>query len=509
MITLENLDNRPKIYTPALASALKELGVPNPSTAALFVNQLSFWMNTKAGHFTRDGEKFIYNTYQDWCEQFPCMSESQIGRMIRSLCSLGIIIKESFSDLKRRLKHKPSGFQEYNRTSWMSLCIEKLVQLGVDLGYNPESLLGANLQSCSLDSSVAQHPTCTPEFSTIYTKKTLSSPNVQTQEEKEIVSFPNTQNPLNSRSSPPGVLQVADFATVQQANSTESVSKQNFHEYQVNHEGNIPAASSDIPKKRINVDLENKSQEQRLEKYVWEIAVNEPYPVFLNWWADTHYKPQGGKWETGAYYYACISFYNHLEATLVLWKQFSRYIDITAKTCNQLQNDGQKAILPSCFVPLPEATEENKQTLMGNVKTLVEKGAAVLMPTKSTTPTSQSLPFAEAVGASTIKALPELKQLPDVHELRRQYYDLRGQTEAQVALLNELLSVGDDILTEEALKFARASKFNAEYNKDGAPVKIYDARALTESKPEVVSNIDWDALAQKCQDIWDEDYYEN
>lgn len=103
MIRLENLDNRPKIYTPALASALKELGVLNPSIAALFINQLSFWMNTKVGYFTRDGEKFIYNTYQDWCEQFPCMSESQIGRMIRSLCGLGIIVKESFSDLKRRL----------------------------------------------------------------------------------------------------------------------------------------------------------------------------------------------------------------------------------------------------------------------------------------------------------------------------------------------------------------------------------------------------------------------
>lgn len=175
-MTALEIDNRPKIYTPALASALKELGVPNPTIAAVFINQLFFWLNTKAGFFTKDGEKYIYNTYKEWQEQFPCMSESQIGRMIRSLCKLEIIAKEAFSDLKRRLVKKPSGFQEYNRTTWMTLCIEKLFELGIDLGYSPETLLGANLQSCSLEDSPTQNASLKNAFSTIHTEKNPISP---------------------------------------------------------------------------------------------------------------------------------------------------------------------------------------------------------------------------------------------------------------------------------------------------------------------------------------------
>lgn len=490
------IDNRPKSYAPTLSALLKDLGVPNPANAAIFVNQLAFWLNTKSGYFTKDGEKFVYNTYSHWRQQFPCLSESQIGRMVRSLCSLGIVVKETFSSLKRRLVNKPIGFQEYNQTSWMSLCVEKLVELADWVGYDPESLLSTNLQYCRLEDSVAQDASFKNEFSTIYTNIiSISNPDEQTQGEKEIPStFLNAQNPIN----PP----------VQQIDNEPKTPKQISHQYQANHENNIAVLNSEKPKNRINEYYKNESREerQRTEKYEWEIAVKRPYPVFLQWWADTKYKPQGGHWLVDAEGNAYSEFYNNVDRTTeVTYPKFLKYMNTVTESCNQVQQDGQKAILPTFFIPLPEATKENTEAVMSNIKTLVENGAAVLLPTKSTTPTSQSLPFAEAVGASTIKALPELKQLPDVHELRRQYYDLRGQTEAQVALLNELLSVGDDILTEEALKFARASKFNAEYSLDGAPVKIYDACVLPQPKPEtLVSNVDWDALAQKCLDILDE-----
>ncbi|MBW4598941.1 MAG: hypothetical protein KME29_04835 [Calothrix sp. FI2-JRJ7] len=474
------IDNRPKAYTPMLAAALKDLGVPNPTAAAIFVNQLAFWLNTKSGHLTKDGEKFIYNTYEHWRQQFPCMSESQIGRMIRSLCGLGIVVKETFSSLKRRLINKPVGFQEYNQTSWMTLCISKLAELADWIGYDPESLLGANLQKCRLEDSLMQNPTCASEFSTIYTKKTLSLADEEGQE-KEVFKTQEEEAPQNSKVN--GLIQ------------------ESFVKTEVPNSDQLSRACSDMPKKRTIANTQNDSR----ELHVWEIALDEPYPLFLTWWAERHYKPQGGHRETGARIYARNQFYRDPKGANEIFKEFLAYLNTTTDSCNQLQNDGQKAILPSYFVPLPEATEENVQALMNNITTLVERGADVLMPTKSATPTSQALPFEEAQCAATIKALPALEEVDIEAELRRQR-SFYNQPEKEVELLNEWLNGASNVLKQEAQKLAMVRRYGLERDSSGDIVKVFiNQNALpkaTNSTPSnALNNIDWGSISAQCQEL--------
>lgn len=324
-------------------------------------------------------------------------------------------------------------------------------------------------------------------------KKTLSHPDKQQNQEKEISPTPsNTPN-----------------TSVQQVNHEPEASTQTLHEHKINHESNIPAASSEYPKKRTILERENESQEREL--YVWEIALKKPYPLFLKWWADTHYKPQGGHRETGARLYACRQFYNDPEGTEDIFEEFLEYLNTITNSCNQLQNDGQKAILPSCFAPLPEATEENKRTIMNNIKSLIERGAAVLMPTKSVTPTSQCLPFAEAVGQAVIKALPNLKQSVDIGEERRRFNHLRNQPDAQITLLNEWIATGDQDLKLEATRMTAISNFKFERDENGDLARVLsEVKAIEESVPvpnSIASNIDWNALAAELEQ-WEKDAWE-
>ncbi|RUT03960.1 hypothetical protein DSM106972_048740 [Dulcicalothrix desertica PCC 7102] len=250
-----------------------------------------------------------------------------------------------------------------------------------------------------------------------------------------------------------------------------------FNEHKVNHESNVPVTGSINTKKRTSLENENR------EKFVWEIEVGRPYPVFLNWWADTKYKPQGGRWEADAYGCAYSEFYKNPSRTEVaLYPQFLEYITTATQTCNQVQNDNRQAILPSCFVAKPEATQENTQTLMANIKILVERGAAVLLPTKSATPTDASIPFSEAIGAAQIKKLPQFFESINFEEERRRFNYLHKQPEAQIALLNEWLVSSSQELRLEAAKMAMIKKFNCERDENGEVVAVMAAERRIRQK---------------------------
>lgn len=240
-----------------------------------------------------------------------------------------------------------------------------------------------------------------------------------------------------------------------------------MNENKVNKGDHIPAISSIKPKNRASVEDKNR------EKFVWEIEVGHPYPVFLNWWADTKYKPQGGRWEADAYGCAYSEFYNNPSRTEVaIYPQFLEYLKTVTEACNQVQNDNRQAILPSCFVAKPEATQENTQTLIENLKILVERGAAVLLPTKSTTPTDAHQSFAEATGAAQIKKLPQLEKSLKFEEERRRFNYLHNQPEAQIALLNEWLASSSQELKLEAAKLAVIKKFCFERDENGEVVTV-------------------------------------
>jgi hypothetical protein len=118
------------LYHPALAAAMRRLHVHHPGEAAIFLNQNAFWLQTNSGYLTRDGRKWIYNSYEDWREQIPSLSAWQIGQMVRDLEKLGLIEKKCFARLHHDLVERPSvAWHEWNTSSWITLNVEKLVEL--------------------------------------------------------------------------------------------------------------------------------------------------------------------------------------------------------------------------------------------------------------------------------------------------------------------------------------------------------------------------------------------
>lgn len=271
----------------------------------------------------------------------------------------------------------------------------------------------------------------------------------------------------------------------------------------VYREGQRSAASSKYRKNRTNEESKVR------DLYVWEGQIGKPYPVFLAWRADSHYKPQGGKWESGAYDFAYSEFYNNPDRTTnSLYPQFLAYIDTIANNCNQLQSADIRAALPSCFVALPEPTIENSKTLMGNVAALVERGAEVVVP--SGAPTSQTMSFEEAQNQE-IKPLAKLQAI-EPQQIGRQLNACASQSE-KIDLLNNYLQGEDAMLRAEAGKIALARKFKVQ-TVQGEVIKVVNCLSPSDTKVNESENmqVDWDAIASRLEaeekeliaDIWKE-----
>lgn len=117
------------IYHPFLAAALKDLGIRHPGEAAVFINQLAFWHNTTAGELTRDGRKWIYNSYEDWTSQLPSLKPWQLGTMVRDLESLGMIQKSCYAHLRQELLNDSVAWHTHNTSSWITLDVERIIEL--------------------------------------------------------------------------------------------------------------------------------------------------------------------------------------------------------------------------------------------------------------------------------------------------------------------------------------------------------------------------------------------
>jgi hypothetical protein len=389
---------------------------------AIFLQQTHYWMSVKGGKVV-DGTKWFWKTYQQWAEEM-CLSISTVRRVVSHLKQLGLVSVE-------RLAAKT-----YYQANWYTL---------------NRDVLEAFVQNEHIEAPIVDNSNCLKR----------AAHNIDSASNK------TSHSPEGERENPP-ILSNTSNSQVPEISSNSETQPKIFSENKVNHENNIPTAGSINPKKRTN--LENKNR----EKFVWEIEVGRPYPVFLNWWADTKYKPQGGRWEADAYGCAYSEFYNNPSRTEVaLYPQFLEYITTATQACNQVQNDNRQAILPSCFVAKPEATQENTQTLMANIKTLIERGAAVLVPNKSATPTDAHQSFAEATGTAQIKKLPQLKKSVNLEEERRRFNYLHNQPEAQIALLNEWLVSSSQELKVEAVKMATVNKFYLERNQNGEVVSVF------------------------------------
>lgn len=85
------LDESPILVLPSLAT---NIGL----SEAIFIQQLHYWL--KDSNNVKEGFKWVYNTYDDWQEQFPWWSVSTIRRIITKLEKSNLIIIGNFNKMK-------------------------------------------------------------------------------------------------------------------------------------------------------------------------------------------------------------------------------------------------------------------------------------------------------------------------------------------------------------------------------------------------------------------------
>ncbi|WP_211062123.1 DnaD domain-containing protein [Heyndrickxia faecalis] len=112
------LDERPIIVIPSLA---EKIGL----NEAIILQQLNYWLQ-KSNHIY-EGKPWVYNTYEDWEEQFPFWSISTIRRAISKLEKEGFIITNNFNR------------SQIDKTKWYTIDFEKVERLNSPSVQNEQS----------------------------------------------------------------------------------------------------------------------------------------------------------------------------------------------------------------------------------------------------------------------------------------------------------------------------------------------------------------------------------
>jgi DnaD/phage-associated family protein len=105
MATKLLLDDEPLVILPSLAASV---GL----NESIILQQLHYWLE-RSNHIY-EGHKWVYNTYEEWKEQFPFWSVSTIRRIISKLEEKGLIIVGNFNKSK------------IDKTKWYRIDYEKM-----------------------------------------------------------------------------------------------------------------------------------------------------------------------------------------------------------------------------------------------------------------------------------------------------------------------------------------------------------------------------------------------
>ncbi|MFR0582757.1 DnaD domain protein [Limosilactobacillus mucosae] len=109
------IDEPPMLMLPSLAKALKS------ADKAIMVQQIHYWLQIKRkandARAFHDGRWWVFNSIQQWHDQFIWMSERTIRRNLDELAKMGIIIVSRFNN------------RAFDRTKWYTLNYDLLDQL--------------------------------------------------------------------------------------------------------------------------------------------------------------------------------------------------------------------------------------------------------------------------------------------------------------------------------------------------------------------------------------------
>jgi hypothetical protein len=115
------LNEEPLVVLPSLAVAI---GL----NESMFLQQIHYWCN-RSKHI-KNGSRWIYNTIQEWNQQFPFWSESTIKRIIKDLRERNLIIVKNFNKVG------------YDRTNWYTVNYLVLDELSKEIFQESENLDG-------------------------------------------------------------------------------------------------------------------------------------------------------------------------------------------------------------------------------------------------------------------------------------------------------------------------------------------------------------------------------
>lgn len=110
------INEEPLVVLPMLAVAI---GL----NEAIVLQQVHYWLRKQSAHVIND-RRWIYNTYEQWQEQFPFFSESTIKRIFQSLEERKIIISQQIEK------------SNWNRRKWYSIDYDLLETLYLSNGSN-------------------------------------------------------------------------------------------------------------------------------------------------------------------------------------------------------------------------------------------------------------------------------------------------------------------------------------------------------------------------------------
>lgn len=85
------IDEHPLLVLPSLAV---KIGL----NEAIMLQQIHFWVS-KQKHY-KDGKYWVYNTYDDWAEQFPFWSKSTVIRILKRLEGRDLIETANYNRMK-------------------------------------------------------------------------------------------------------------------------------------------------------------------------------------------------------------------------------------------------------------------------------------------------------------------------------------------------------------------------------------------------------------------------
>lgn len=97
---------KPLVISPALA---QRIGL----NEAIVLQQICYWLEDTTSGVEHDGKRWIYNTIEEWTEQFPFWSEKTVKRALTSLKAHGLIYVEQL----KKTQHDRTNFYAINHAN--------------------------------------------------------------------------------------------------------------------------------------------------------------------------------------------------------------------------------------------------------------------------------------------------------------------------------------------------------------------------------------------------------